>query len=105
MLVQKQYQTGAAVEHEVTRSLADTHNRMEPEFLRLPKPATLCPYSGLTRSSMNNLVLPGPWNNFSPPVRSVVLRQRGNVRGVRLIVYRSLMDFLHALPSQGGDSQ
>jgi len=46
---------------------------------------------------MNNLVLPGPWNDFKPPVKSAVLRRRGNTRGVRLIVYASLMAYLHSL--------
>ena len=71
-----------------------------PEFIRLPKPSTLCPFSGLTRSTMNALVLPGANNEFTPPVKSKVLRRSGNLRGVRLIVYASLMGYLHSLPGQ-----
>lgn len=67
----------------------------DPEFLRLPKTGTLCPFSGLTRSKMNELVLPCLQNENKPPVRSVVLRQKGKVKGVRLIVFKSLMDYLH----------
>ncbi len=33
-------------------------------------------------------------NGYKPPVKSVVLRHRGAVRGVRLISYDSLMEFL-----------
>ena len=72
----------------------------DPEFIRLPKTATLCPYSGLTRSKLNELVLACPANDHKPPVKSVCLRQRGAVKGVRLIVYRSLMDYLHGQEGQ-----
>ena len=72
----------------------------DPEFIRLPKTGTLCPYSGLTRSKLNELVLPCPPNDHKPQVKSVCLRQRGAVKGVRLIVYRSLMDFLHGQEGQ-----
>ena len=65
------------------------------EFIRLPKTGTLCPFTGLTRSKMNELVLACPANDHKPPVKSVCLRQKGAVKGVRLIVYRSLMDYLH----------
>jgi hypothetical protein len=43
---------------------------------------------------MNNLILPCAVNGYKPPVRSVCLRQRGAVRGTRLVNYRSLMDHL-----------
>ena len=65
-----------------------------PEFLRLPKPGNLCPYSGLSRSYLNNLVLPCKENDFRPPVRSVSLRRPGQTKGVRLVVFDSLMAFL-----------
>jgi len=68
-----------------------------PEFLRLPKSGNLCPYSGLSRSGMNALILPTPGNNYRPPVRSVSLRARGQLRAVRLVVYDSLMAYLHSL--------
>lgn len=67
----------------------------DPEFIRLPRTGTLCPYSGLARSKMNELVLPCPQNDHKPPVKSVVLRQKGAIKGVRLIVFKSLMDYLH----------
>ena len=66
-----------------------------PEFLRLPRPGSQCPWTGLSRSKLNELILPMELNNFRPPVKSIVLRNKGQQRGVRLIVYRSLMDFLH----------
>ena len=67
----------------------------DPEFIRLPKTGKLCQYSGCSRSKLNELVLACPANDFKPPVKSVCLRQRGAVKGVRLIVFKSLMDYLH----------
>jgi hypothetical protein len=66
-----------------------------PEFIRLPKPGKRCPYTGLTRSGLNNLILPCDLNGHRPPVRSICLRQRGAVRGTRLICYDSLMSYLY----------
>lgn len=65
-----------------------------PEWIRLPKPTHQCPHSGLSRSKLNELIL-GP----NPPVRSVSLRKRGQLRGTRLISYDSLMDYLNGLGS------
>lgn len=73
----------------------------QPEFLRLPKPGTRCPLTGLSRSSLNALILPSPENNFRPPVESRVLRRTGCIRGVRLISWQSLRDFIE---SNGGQS-
>ncbi|HUJ12063.1 MAG TPA: hypothetical protein VL171_18800 [Verrucomicrobiae bacterium] len=67
----------------------------DPEFCRLPKVGTLCPYTGLTRSKMNELILPCPQNGHKPPVRSLLLRQPGKARGCRLIVFKSLIEYLH----------
>lgn len=63
---------------------------IEPEFLRLPKPGSLCLYTGLSRSAINELILPTPRNGFKPPVRSFCLRQRGARTGIRLVDYGSL---------------
>ncbi len=70
--------------------------QLRPEFLRLPKPGTLCPVSGLTRSYLNSLILPTEANGRRPPVKSVCLRQRGAKKGVRLISYEHLMAHLRA---------
>ena len=67
-----------------------------PEFIRLPKPGTLCPWTGLSRSKLNELVLPSPVNDFKPPVRSVSLRNRGQLKAVRLIVFDSLLGYLRS---------
>ena len=65
-----------------------------PEFCRLPKSGEACPYTGLTRSYLNSLILPSEANNFKPPVQSIALRHEGHCRGVRLIVFSSLMGHL-----------
>jgi len=65
---------------------------VKPEFIRLPRPGQQCPYSGLSRSKMNELIL-----GDRPVVRSVCLRKRGQIRGTRLIDYDSLMNYLHSL--------
>jgi hypothetical protein len=50
---------------------------------------------------MNQLVLSCKENDFKPPVESKVLRKRGIIRGTRLIVFDSLMEYLHGLDGGG----
>ena len=64
------------------------------EFLRLPRPGTRCPVSGLSRSYLNLLVLPCELNGHKPPVRSFVLRRKGAATGVRLIDRQSLTNYI-----------
>ena len=61
-----------------------------PSFIRLPAERERCPWTGMSRGTMNMLVL-----GDKPPVRSVVLRQPGSKRGVRLIQLSSLLAYLH----------
>lgn len=85
----------------------DTQPRNEgaysPEFLRLPHPGQKCQVCGLSRSTLNELVLATPENGFKPPVRSFVLRKRGAKTGIRLIDYESLREFIRRHPAD--DSQ
>jgi hypothetical protein len=67
-----------------------------PEFIRLPRPGQRCPWTGLTRSALNELVLPTVANKFQPPVRSFVLRKRGARTGIRIIDYLSLAGYIRA---------
>jgi hypothetical protein len=69
--------------------------KLTPEWLRLPRTGEACPFSGLRRSRLNELILPCPANDYRPPVKSIVLRQRGKVKGIRLVSYDSLMSYLH----------
>jgi hypothetical protein len=73
----------------------------EPEFIRLPKAGELCPYSGMARSALNELILPTPRNDFKPPVKSYVLRQKGCRTGIRLISWPSLKSHILAHEDKG----
>lgn len=75
-----------------------------PEFIRLPPPGLKCPWCGLSRSGINELILPTQANGFKPPVPSHVLRKRGARTGVRLIPFHALMSYLRSLPS-GAETQ
>lgn len=66
----------------------------KPEWLRLPAPGARCRFTGLSRSTLNELTIAGPANDGVPPVKSVVLRKRGALRGIRLISFDSLMGYL-----------
>lgn len=66
----------------------------EPIFIRLPKSGEHCPRTGLTRSKLNQLILPTERNRFRPPVKSKSVREHGQKRGIRLILWESLRDFL-----------
>jgi len=79
---------------------ADAQPSITPEFIRLPKPGTLCRWTGLSRSKLNELILPSPLNSFKPPVRSWSLRYRGQLKAVRLIVLDSLLGYLRSLLEQ-----
>ena len=70
---------------------ATTSETTRPEWLRLPAPGDGCCYTGLSRSTLNELTIAGPANDGVPPVKSVVLRKRWALRGIRLISYDSLM--------------
>ncbi|MBI5767886.1 MAG: hypothetical protein HZA93_08825 [Verrucomicrobia bacterium] len=69
----------------------------EPVWLRLPKSGTRCPVTGLTRSTLNELVLASRQNGYRPPVVSVVVKKRHAIRGIRLISRDSLIAYLASL--------
>lgn len=62
-----------------------------PAYVRLPRAGERCEWTGLSRSSVSELVL-GP----DAPVRSVVLRKEGASRGIRLVHFESLINHLHS---------
>ena len=74
-----------------------------PEFIRLPKSGSLCPWSGLSRSKLNELILPSPRNGHRPLVRSISLRNRGQLKAVRLVAFDSLMGYLRSLEDSSED--
>lgn len=70
--------------------LASSNNKQLPEFLRLPRAGSRCPVTGLSRATINALIL-----GDNPSVKSICLRRRGSARGIRLVVTISLLEFLY----------
>jgi hypothetical protein len=70
------------------------------EWLRLPTPGAKHPEYGLTRGTLNELILPCEENDYKPPVRSVVIKKRGAIRGIRLIHRPSLDTYLARLAEE-----
>jgi hypothetical protein len=44
---------------------------------------------------MYALLTPTEENDYKPPVKSVSLRKLGQIKGTRLVVYQSLIDYLY----------
>lgn len=64
-----------------------------PEWVRLPKPGTLCPWTGLSRSKLWETLQTGK-------VRNICLRKEGAARGARLIHLASLLTYLDSLTNE-----
>jgi hypothetical protein len=82
-------------QHKIASRHTPPHRK--EEWIRLPPVGTACPYSGLKRTQINELVLPCAVNSHKPPVRSVSLRKPGGVKGTRLVHLQSLLDYLAGL--------
>ena len=61
-------------------------------WVRLPRPGGRCPYTGLSRSGLFELVRASRGR-----IKSVVLKKPGAIRGVRLIHLQSLQSHLSNL--------
>lgn len=72
-------------------------------WLRLPRPGTRCPVSGLSRTSLTELVTPCARNGFRPVVQARTLKRKNAARGILLISRDSLLDYLSRLPTPGSD--
>jgi len=73
-----------------------------PIWIRLPKSGEQCPYTGLSRSALNELILPSLLQP-QPPVASISLKKPHEVRGVRLIRLEALLNYLDNM--QKGDEE
>jgi hypothetical protein len=71
------------------RGAENTHTGLRAEFVRLPKPSSTCPITGLSRSKMWDLIAQGH-------VKSVCLRKKGAAKGTRLVHLESLLSYLHS---------
>lgn len=67
--------------------------RIIPEYIRFPKPRESEPYTGLKRSQLYEMA-------SSRVIQTVTLRRRGRVRGTRLIIASTLLDYLHKLATE-----
>ena len=67
-------------------------SQLQPRFVRLPKPGTLCPFTGLSRTQIYLLCKSGK-------VKSHSLKRRGTCRGVRLIDFQSLVSAIEEFAS------
>jgi hypothetical protein len=87
---------------ERTDALATKFVLSEPpgDWLRLPQPGVKLSGYGLHRGTLNELILPCEENDYKPPVRSVVIKKRGAVRGIRLIHRPSLDVYLARLAEE-----
>src|SRR5438874_187727 len=63
---------------------------IEQEFLPMPGPGQVCPYSGLRRGSLYSL-----WREGE--IETIAVRRKGRSRGRRLIVAESLRNYLRRL--------
>ena len=68
---------------------------VRPEWVRLPKPGTLCPWTGLSRSKLWEVLQTGK-------VRNICLRKEGAARGARLVCLAALLSYLDSLASEAG---
>jgi hypothetical protein len=68
-------------------------------WLRLCRPGERCPVSGLSRSTLAELVRPCERNGYRPPVESRLLKRKGAARGVLLISKQSLLDYINEQPA------
>jgi hypothetical protein len=72
-----------------------------PDYLRLPKWGERDPHFGLSRTALDQLTRPQPFNNFRPPVKSKILKMAGSKSGIKLISYASLRAYVDGLPDVG----
>lgn len=61
----------------------------QAEFLRFPRAGERCPVTNLSRAFLYSLAGAGK-------IQTVALRSGGRARGVRLIVRKSLIDFIES---------
>jgi hypothetical protein len=70
-----------------------------PVWIRLPRPGDRCPFTGLSRSFLAELVRPCDRNNQKPPVAAKKIDRKGSNRGVILVNLKSLLDYINSQPS------
>jgi hypothetical protein len=69
---------------------SNTETARYAEFTRLPRPGQRCKISGLSRTTLCELIDAGH-------IKAKKLKKRGSLRGITLILTDSLLAYLHAL--------
>jgi Helix-turn-helix domain len=64
----------------------DVNTTLAPKWLRIP---AACTYSGMSRAKLYQLLTEGQ-------IKSICVRKKGNIRGLRLISAESLDTFLES---------
>jgi hypothetical protein len=68
----------------------------KPETIRFPRAGGREPFTGLSRGFLYALASEGK-------IKTISLRERGKARGVRLIVYDSLIDYIRKAAEGGAE--
>jgi hypothetical protein len=76
----------------------------QPVYVRLPSWGERDPYFGLTRTALDQLTRPQPFNDFRPPVKSKILKMAVSKSGIKLISFSSLKSYIDALPDVSRDT-
>ncbi|MBL9181602.1 MAG: hypothetical protein JNN17_05635 [Verrucomicrobiaceae bacterium] len=85
------------MKNDANNSQTQTSPSIRPEWLQLPKSGRRCPITGLSRSKLNELVLPTQDNRGKPPVLSKSLKSsKWAKRGIRLYNVASLLAWIEA---------
>jgi hypothetical protein len=84
---------------DALRPLSADNATQAVEFFRLPAPGKRDPYFGLSRGWYDQAEAHGE-------IKMIAVRRRGTVRGIRLVVYDSVRDFIRraAAPADVGAS-
>ncbi len=88
-----------SLDRKVQALVSEKSGSVLPVYVRLPRSGHRCHLTGLSRFSLNLLVLPCSANSYRAPVKSIVVKQPGAVRGPRLILVESLLAHLASLAS------
>lgn len=73
-----------------------------PTYIRLPRPGSRCPHTGLSRTTLAELTRPCERNGFRAPVPAKEIRAKHSRRGIVLIPLADLLAYLADLPNASG---
>lgn len=73
---------------------------VQPEFIRLPKAGEKCPVTGLTRTTLGELL-----EAAGDAIKVRYLRKPGATTGIKLIPRQQLIDYIYSLPTPQEDEE